>query len=49
MEKRQAAEVALRKKFKHRVLNDFVLAQGRVPPALLRKTVITEFVAAQSK
>ena len=49
METRQAAEGALRKKFKRQAFNDFVLAQDPVPPALLRKAVLTEFVAAQSK
>lgn len=47
METRQAAEVALRKKFNRKAFNDFVLAQGLVPPALLRKAVMTEFVGAQ--
>jgi uncharacterized protein (DUF885 family) len=49
METRQAAEVALRKKFNRQAFNDFVLAQGLVPPALLRKAVMEEFVPAQSK
>lgn len=49
METRQAAEVALRKKFDRQAFNDFVLAQGLVPPALLRKAVMQEFVPAQSK
>ena len=49
METRQAAEVALRKKFDRMAFNDFVLAQGLVPPALLRKAVMEEFVAAQGK
>ncbi len=49
METRQAAEVALRKKFNRQAFNDFVLAQGLVPPAQLRKAVIEEFVPAQSK
>jgi uncharacterized protein (DUF885 family) len=49
METRQAAEVALRKKFNRKAFNDFVLAQGLVPPALLRKAVMTEFVGAQGK
>jgi uncharacterized protein (DUF885 family) len=47
METRQAAEVALRRKFKRQAFNDFVLAQGLVPPALLRKAVMEEFVPAQ--
>ncbi|HEX9171466.1 MAG TPA: DUF885 domain-containing protein [Telluria sp.] len=49
METRQAAEVALRKKFNRKAFNDFVLAQGLVPPALLRKAVMEEFVPAQGK
>jgi uncharacterized protein (DUF885 family) len=49
METRQAAEVALRKKFDRQAFNDFVLAQGLVPPALLRKAVMQEFVPAQGK
>jgi uncharacterized protein (DUF885 family) len=49
METRQAAEVALRKKFDRQAFNDFVLAQGLVPPALLRKAVMQEFVPSQLK
>ncbi|GAB3430728.1 DUF885 domain-containing protein [Massilia solisilvae] len=49
METRQAAEVALGKKFNRQAFNDFVLAQGLVPPALLRKAVMEEFVPAQAK
>jgi hypothetical protein len=47
METRQAAEVALREKFDRQAFNDFVLAQGLVPPALLRKAVMEEFVPAR--
>jgi len=49
METRQAAEVALRGKFDRQKFNDFVLAQGLVPPKLLRRAVMEEFVPAQSK
>lgn len=49
METRQAAEVALRKKFDRKAFNDFVLSQGLVPPAVLRKAVMEEFVPAQGK
>jgi uncharacterized protein (DUF885 family) len=49
METREAAEVALRKKFDRQAFNDFVLAQGLVPPTLLRKAVMQEFVPAHSK
>ncbi len=49
METRQAAEVALRGKFDRKAFNDFVLAQGLVPPALLRKAVMEEFVPARNQ
>lgn len=49
METREAAEVALRKKFDRQAFNDFVLAQGLVPPELLRKAVMEEFVPAHSR
>jgi uncharacterized protein (DUF885 family) len=49
METRQAAEVALRTRFDRQAFNDFVLAQGLVPPKLLRKAVMEEFVPAQGK
>jgi uncharacterized protein (DUF885 family) len=49
METRQAAEVALRGRFDRQKFNDFVLAQGLVPPKLLRKAVMEEFVPAQGK
>jgi uncharacterized protein (DUF885 family) len=49
METRQAAEVALRGKFDRQKFNDFVLAQGLVPPSLLRKAVMEEFVPAQQR
>jgi len=47
METRQAAEVALREKFDRKAFNDFVLAQGLVPPKVLRKAVMEEFVASR--
>ena len=47
METREAAEVALRKRFNRKAFNDFVLAQGLVPPVLLRKAVMEEFVPSQ--
>ena len=46
MQTRAAAEVALRGKFDRRAFNDFVLAQGLVPPRLLEKAVMEEFVPA---
>lgn len=49
METRQAAEVALRTKFDRKAFNDFVLAQGLVPPALLRKAVMEEFVPTRNQ
>jgi uncharacterized protein (DUF885 family) len=49
METREAAEVALGKRFDRQAFNDFVLSQGLVPPALLRKAVMEEFVPSQSK
>jgi uncharacterized protein (DUF885 family) len=49
METRQAAEVALRGKFDRKAFNDFVLAQGLVPPALLRKAVMEEFVPSRNQ
>ncbi len=47
METRQAAEVVLRKKFNRQAFNDFVLDQGLLPPKLMRKAVMEEFVPAQ--
>ncbi len=49
METREAAEVALRNKFDRQAFNDFVLAQGLVPPKVLRKAVMEEFVPSRSK
>lgn len=46
---RQTAEVALRKKFVRKAFNDFVLSQGLVPPTVLHKAVMEEFVPAQGK
>jgi Bacterial protein of unknown function (DUF885) len=47
METRQAAQLALRGKFNRLAFNDFVLAQGLLPPALLREAVMHDFVPAQ--
>lgn len=44
METRQRAELALRDKFSRKAFNDFVLAQGLLPPRLLEKAVMEEFV-----
>ena len=46
METRQAAELVLRGNFDRQAFNDFVLAQGLLPPRLLRKAVMEEFVPA---
>jgi hypothetical protein len=46
METREAAELALRQRFDRQAFNDFVLAQGLLPPKLLRKAVMEEFVPA---
>lgn len=46
METRQAAEVALGERFDRLAFNDFILRQGLLPPALLRKAVFEEFVPA---
>ena len=47
METRQAAEVAMGRRFNRQKFNDFVLAQGLVPPRLLRKAVMEELVPAR--
>lgn len=47
METRQRAELALGAKFKRQAFHDFVLAQGLIPPDLLQKAVLEEFVPAQ--
>jgi Bacterial protein of unknown function (DUF885) len=44
METRQAAQLALGDKFDRMAFNDFVLSQGLLPPKLLRKSVMEEFV-----
>ncbi len=49
METRQAAEVALRKKFNRQAFNDFVLAQGLVPAKVLRQAVQQEFIPMHAK
>ena len=48
METRQAAQLALRGKFDRLAFNDFVLAQGLLPPALLRAAVMDDFVPAHA-
>ena len=49
MEVRQAAQLALRSNFDRMAFNDFVLAQGLLPPTLLRRAVMEEFVPAHQK
>jgi hypothetical protein len=44
METRQAAQLALGDRFDRMAFNDFVLAQGLLPPKLLREAVMREFV-----
>lgn len=48
METRQAAQLALGPRFDRLAFNDFVLAQGLLPPGLLRKAVMDEFVAPRA-
>jgi uncharacterized protein (DUF885 family) len=47
METRQAAQLALRAGFNRQVFNDFVLAQGLLPPKLLRSAVMEDFIPSQ--
>jgi uncharacterized protein (DUF885 family) len=47
LEIRQAAEKALGAKFNVQSFHDFILSQGLLPPALLRKAVMEDFVAKQ--
>ncbi len=45
---RSAAEKALGPKFNVQRFHDFILSQGLLPPALLRKAVMEDFVASNS-
>ena len=47
MELRTEAERALGAKFNRQKYHDFILAQGLLPPALLKKAVLEEFVPSQ--
>jgi uncharacterized protein (DUF885 family) len=47
METRQRAELALGAKFDKQRFHDFVLAQGLLPPDLLQKAVMEQFVPEQ--
>ena len=49
MQTRQKAELALRERFDRKAFNDFVLSQGLLPPRLLEKAVMEEFVARYRK
>jgi hypothetical protein len=44
LETRAKAEIALRDKFDRKAFNDFVLSQGLLPPKLLEKAVMEEFM-----
>lgn len=44
---RTQTEIALREDFDQRAFHDFVLAQGLLPPEILKKAVMEEFVPAQ--
>jgi uncharacterized protein (DUF885 family) len=48
MRLRTEAELALRDNFVEKDFHDFVLAQGLLPPDLLRQAVLEEFVAGQT-
>ncbi|HEY6141678.1 MAG TPA: DUF885 domain-containing protein [Thermoanaerobaculia bacterium] len=48
MELRSDVERTLGEKFNRQRFHDFLLAQGAVPPALLREAVMNEFVKSQS-
>ena len=48
METRQAAQLALRDQFDRQAYNDFLLNQGLLPPALLRQTVMEDFVGKRA-
>jgi uncharacterized protein (DUF885 family) len=47
LEARQRAELALSGRLDRQRFNDFVLAQGTLPPDLLLRAVIDEFVPAE--
>jgi hypothetical protein len=44
---RQEAEAALGPKFNQKAFHDFILAQGLLPPDLMRKAILTDFVPSQ--
>lgn len=46
---RAETELSLREKFDAQAYHDFILAQGLLPPAVLRKSVLDEFVAPRQQ
>jgi uncharacterized protein (DUF885 family) len=44
---RTQTELRLRDRFDQQAFHDFVLAQGILPPDLLKEAVVNEFVPAQ--
>ena len=44
---RTQTELKLRERFQQRAYHDFILAQGILPPDILKKAVMTEFVPSQ--
>ena len=46
---RAQTELALRDKFDAQAYHDFILAQGLLPPAVLKKSVMEDFVAPRTK
>jgi uncharacterized protein (DUF885 family) len=41
------AEIALGDRFSLKAFNDFIIAQGILPPALMKQAVLEEFIPAQ--
>jgi uncharacterized protein (DUF885 family) len=46
---REETEKALGKKFDQKKFHDFILAQGLLPPDLMRQAVLTDFVPSQQQ
>ncbi|HMI73343.1 MAG TPA: DUF885 family protein, partial [Steroidobacteraceae bacterium] len=44
---RQETETALGKKFDQKKFHDFILAQGLLPPDLMRSAVLEDFIPSQ--
>jgi uncharacterized protein (DUF885 family) len=44
---RKETETALGKQFDQKKFHDFILAQGLLPPDLMRKAVLEDFIPAQ--